>query len=323
MSSNAVDSLFGLSRGRSGPAPGFGGHQSGGQQDLLFGLGGKTGGGLDGLGSGRLGLGGLGLGDRLYSDQKQNHLGQHLQDNGFASKDWQVNIKIPQMFSLLLVANNFLVNNICFVNQDGLRALLPNVNVSFGNHNNGQQQQQQGHFGLQNMHQQQQQQQPFSQQQDARQQLQQSTGWGSGLSNGLGNDWTMLDPAIVSGQLANNDVPGMNHLAAAPGRSDSPPNWITANLDQLTAGDFAGQSQNNLIPAFNGLGLGDRLRPGQQQQAGRLGAGWGGPPPASTATPPPGFSHHRQNLGQQQHYQPGFPVNKGSEAHKIGGEKLF
>ena len=90
VSSNAVDSLFGLSRGRSGPAPGFGGHQSGGQQDLLFGLGGKTGGGLDGLGSGRLGLGGLGLGDRLYSDQKQNHLGQHLQDNGFASKDWQV-----------------------------------------------------------------------------------------------------------------------------------------------------------------------------------------------------------------------------------------
>ena len=69
-------------------------------------------------------------GDRLY-EQKQNHLGgPSLQDNGF-SKDW----------------------------QDGLRALLPNVNVSFGlnsqapgpggphGHNNT------GHFGLGNMHQ--------------------------------------------------------------------------------------------------------------------------------------------------------------------------
>ena len=86
-----MDSLFGLSRGRSGPAPGFGGHQSGGHggQDFgqLLGLGAKTG-GLD-LGSGRLGLGGLGLGDRLYGEQKPNHLGHHLQDNGF-NKDWQV-----------------------------------------------------------------------------------------------------------------------------------------------------------------------------------------------------------------------------------------
>ena len=112
----------------------------------------------------------------------------------------------------------------------------------------------------------------------------------------------MLDPAIVSGQLANN----LDHL----GRPDSPaPNWITANLEQLTEPGAAYSSQNNLIPAFNGLGLGDRL-------GGRQGrGGWGGV--ASTATPPPGFSHHRQNLGQ--HYQ-GFPgINKGSEAHKIGG----
>lgn len=118
----------------------------------------------------------------------------------------------------------------------------------------------------------------------------------------------MLDPAIVSGQLANNldhQAP-VNHL----GRPDSPaPNWITANLEQLTEPGAAYSSQNNLIPAFNGLGLGDRL-------GGRQGrGGWGGV--ASTATPPPGFSHHRQNLGQ--HYQ-GFPgINKGSEAHKIGG----
>merc|ERR1719154_821592 len=57
---------------------------------------------------GRLGLSdnrlSMGLGDRLF-DQKQNHPGHHLQDSaGFTSKDW----------------------------QDGLRALLPNVNVSFG-----------------------------------------------------------------------------------------------------------------------------------------------------------------------------------------------
>ena len=89
-----MDSLFGLGRPRSGPAPGFGCHQqpgAGGQaSDLLFGLGAKSG-GLDLGGANRLGLGGLGgFGDRLFTaDQKQNHLGPHL-DNGYASKDWQV-----------------------------------------------------------------------------------------------------------------------------------------------------------------------------------------------------------------------------------------
>ena len=136
VSSNAVDSLFGLGqvRQRSGPAPGFGSahsahaHQGAGGQtpEMLFGLGlgaGKAA-GLDmntGLGQGRLGLGGLGLGDR------QSHglggPGGHLgQDNGFSSKDW----------------------------QDGLRALLPNVNVSFGQGPSSSA----GHFGLQNMQQQ-------------------------------------------------------------------------------------------------------------------------------------------------------------------------
>ena len=87
--------MFGLGRPRSGPAPGFGGHQAmsgaGGQSsDLLFGLGAKSG-GLDLGGANRLGLGGLGgYGDRMFAgDQKQNHLGPHL-DNGYASKDWQV-----------------------------------------------------------------------------------------------------------------------------------------------------------------------------------------------------------------------------------------
>ena len=111
VSSNAVDSLFGLGGGRhrSGGAPGFGAQAAG--QEMIFGLGGhKSGACLDLGGSqNRLGLGGLGLGDRMYGGgQEQKHnplLGQHLgQDNGFASKDW----------------------------QDGLRALLPNVNVSFG-----------------------------------------------------------------------------------------------------------------------------------------------------------------------------------------------
>ena len=97
VSSSAVDSLFGLGRQRSGPAPGFGGHQPGAQpgvggqgQDLLFGLGSKAG-GLDLGGANRLGLGGLGgFGDRMFAaDQKQNHLGPHM-DNGYASKDWQV-----------------------------------------------------------------------------------------------------------------------------------------------------------------------------------------------------------------------------------------
>ena len=140
VSSNAVDSLFGLGGGRhrSGGAPGFGGQSAG--QEMMFGLGGhKSGACLDLAGSqNRLGLGGLGLGDRMYGGgQEQKHnplLGQHLgQDNGFASKDW----------------------------QDGLRALLPNVNVSFGVGGGPGGQTglggglggQTGHFGLQNMHQ--------------------------------------------------------------------------------------------------------------------------------------------------------------------------
>lgn len=281
-SSSAVDSLFGLARGRSGPAPGFGGQQT--SQDFLFGLGGSK------SGSG-LGLGGLGLGER--------HVAPHMQDN-FSSKDW----------------------------QDGLRALLPsNVNVSFGQGQGGGANTGPaglGHFGLQNNFQPSYSQQQQQQERQERQQgLQHNSSellytadhgltsvpmsdWGSGLSNGLGNDWTMLDPAIVSGQLAH-EAP--QHQLARP---ESPHNWLAANLEQLS--DSAGQfsSQTNLIPAFNGLGLGDRLGAANRGRLGG-GGGWGGP---STATPPPGFSHHRQSMG---HYQ-GFG-NKNSEAHKIGGER--
>ena len=101
-SCSAVDSLFGLPRGRTGAAPGFGGPAQPTSPDFLFGLGGGQGAAKSGSG---LGLGGLGLGERLYDGKPGSH-GQppHLQEN-FSSKDW----------------------------QDGLRALLPsNVNVSFG-----------------------------------------------------------------------------------------------------------------------------------------------------------------------------------------------
>merc|ERR1712142_1332945 len=204
---------------------------------------GGLGGSKAGLGDmGRLGLSDNRLGMGLF-DQKPNHPPHHIQDSaGFSSKDW----------------------------QDGLRALLPNVNVSFGQsghaglgnglgnnglaNSSGPNTGHTGlgqHFGLQNNYQN-----SFSQE---RQLQQHNSNWGSSLSNGLGNDWTMLDPAIVTGQLANPLEPPVSHNM---GRSDSPPNWITANLEQLTEGTGGPyqqqqqQQQNNLIPAFNGLGLG-------------------------------------------------------------------
>lgn len=140
--------------------------------------------------------------------------------------------------------------------------------------------------------------------------------WGNSVpSNGLGNDWTMLDPAIVSGQLSGHpDFPGAL-------RPDSPPNWIRDNLEQLTSepggSSTAGQlpytsshAPSALTHAFNGLGLGGA---GGSVGARRGGlGGWGG----ATATPPPGFSHHnhRQPLGQQ-----GYQGFKAPEGPKIGG----
>ena len=136
-------------------------------------------------------------------------------------------------------------------------------------------------------------------------------------SNGLGNDWTMLDPAIVSGQLSGHpDFPGAL-------RPDSPPNWIRDNLEQLTS-EPGGSSAAAQLPytsshassalthAFNGLGLGGAGAGGSVgARRGGLG-GWGG----ATATPPPGFSHHnhRQPLGQQ-----GYQGFKAPEGPKIGG----
>jgi len=311
---NPVDSLFGPapSRGGRGGAPGFGSATS--PHDLMFGLG-KDQGGLSRL----AGLGGdvsrLGLDSQGPQQsrilQNQHNVQQGLADNFTPSKDW----------------------------QDGLRALLPNVNVSFGqqgqNHGNGSGglgglgngapglgglglggqgglgglgqgglNASGGHFGLQNSGYQN----SFNQE---RQQQQQNSNWGNSVpSNGLGNDWTMLDPAIVSGQLSGHpDFPGAL-------RPDSPPNWIRDNLEQLTS-ESGSSSQlpytsshapSALTHAFNGLGLGGSSSVGARR--GGLG-GWGG----ATATPPPGFSHHnhRQPLGQQ-----GYQGFKAPEGPKIG-----
>ena len=140
--------------------------------------------------------------------------------------------------------------------------------------------------------------------------------WG-GINSGLGHDWTAIDPAIVTGQLSHPErdmsrdlFPG-NPRDLGFGRSDSPPNWITANLEQLTSEPLHYNSQASLLPAFNSLGLGSRN--GHAMPGGQLG-GWG----SSTANPPPGFSQHRHNP-LQQHY-PGFGLNKNSEAQKIGGK---
>ena len=42
----------------------------------------------------------------------------------------------------------------------------------------------------------------------------------------------MLDPAIVTGQLSNSLDQAQPHTSHT---ADSPPSWITANLEQLTA----------------------------------------------------------------------------------------
>jgi len=315
---NPVDSLFGPapSRGGRGGAPGFGSATS--PHDLMFGLG-KDQSGLSRLaglgGDGRLGLDGQGP-QQSRILQNQHNVQQGLTDNFTPSKDW----------------------------QDGLRALLPNVNVSFGqqgqNHGSGSGglgglgngapglgglglggqgglgglsqgglNASGGHFGLQNSGYQ------NSFNQERQQQQQQNSNWGNSVpSNGLGNDWTMLDPAIVSGQLSGHpDFPGAL-------RPDSPPNWIRDNLEQLTSepggSSAAGQlpytsshAPSALTHAFNGLGLGGA---GGSVGARRGGlGGWGG----ATATPPPGFSHHnhRQPLGQQ-----GYQGFKAPEGPKIG-----
>jgi len=169
--------------------------------------------------------------------------------------------------------------------QDGLRALLPNVNVSFGSSNPQHSQQKQ--FGLQE--------------------------WSGMASSGVAHDWTALDPAIVTGQLSHPErdmsrdlVPG-NPRDLGFNRAESPSKWITANLEQLTNEPIQFNNQAGLIPAFNTMGLGGRNSHALNGQMG----GWG----SSVATPPPGFGQHRHS--QLQHY-PGFNMSKSTEAQKIG-----
>jgi len=205
--------------------------------------------------------------------EKQQH--QQQQGGGGLSKDW----------------------------QEGLRALLPNVNVTFGalphGPSNGTDRMyppqpqstlmNEPHHTHERMQQQQQQQQ---QQQRQQQQHQSRSGWNS-IKSPHANDWTSLDPAIVSGQMADNLPP---HNAGL--RSESPSGWLKSNLEQLTGGDnslggrFGGLNGSGGIPALAGLGLGGGHH--QQQPMGH----WQ-PSPVMSNTPPPGFALNRGVMGMQ------------------------
>ena len=155
-------------------------------------------------------------------------------------------------------------------------------------------------------------------------------GWsGMNMSNTSAQDWTAMDPAIVSGQLANPDQPqpqqqqqqqpqvpsdflsgalrgdlihGGGGIGNGGGRPESPNNWMTSNLEQLTSSEpYQNLSgSNQLISAFGSLGL-DRNGP---LLGGRNPNTWG----ESSSTPPPGFG----NLRRPQYYT-GCVTNKSSE----------
>ena len=136
------------------------------------------------------------------------------------------------------------------------------------------------------------------------------SGWNS-VKSPHANDWTTLDPAIVTGQVSDS----LSHNIAGL-RADSPPGWLKSNLDQLTSGDqsssigggrFSGLNgvSNNaggLIPGLAGLGLGGG-QGGQQGPPGgppppQLGGHhWGQPSPVMSNTPPPGFALNRGQMG--------------------------
>ncbi|XP_013404562.1 CCR4-NOT transcription complex subunit 4 isoform X2 [Lingula anatina] len=93
--------------------------------------------------------------------------------------------------------------------QDGLRALLPNINISFG----APQQPQQTRTT----------QQPRPQQQQQQQQQQQHNNWRESSASSQDLSWLGSDPAIVtSGKITTSDV-----------LSESPPHWMKS-LHQLT-----------------------------------------------------------------------------------------
>ncbi|TRY74590.1 hypothetical protein TCAL_01643 [Tigriopus californicus] len=119
-------------------------------------------------------------------------------------------------------------------------------------------------------------------------------------------DWTALDPAIVTGQLAQKGMPNI--------RPESPHNWIKANLEQLTSEPnfsslFGGRDsfESNGMPLVsgysglslsggsgNGLGSSDsRISPSMMRHPNHPAslAQWGNSGSSVTPTPaPPGFS---------------------------------
>merc|ERR1712018_886424 len=127
------------------------------------------------------------------------------------------------------------------------------------------------------------------------------SGWNS-VKSPHANDWTTLDPAIVSGQVADNlsHNAGTGNAGGSGIRSDSPPGWLKNNLDQLTGdsmvgGRFgglngSGGNGSGLISGLAGLGFGQGQPP--------IGH-WGQPSPVMSNTPPPGFAMNRGQMGLQ------------------------
>lgn len=170
------------------------------------------------------------------------------------------------------------------------------------------------------------------------QNIRQSSGWHGmgGVHNQQSgvNDWGVMDPAIVSGQLSDpvhhhhhhhphqQHMGGHHHQHHPHHRTDSPPNWIKANLEQLTSdnGGNSGGSSFNIGPllpnAFSNFNLSSPPPPGgpggsgvqsgqsgsagMQQSNGQSGnglAGW------LANTPPPGFSLNSRTAAQLQQQQ--------------------
>jgi len=196
--------------------------------------------------------------------------------------------------------------------------------------------QQNGHLDRAALHQQ--------QQQNMRQQ-QQNSGWhgmGGGSSHGV-NDWGVMDPAIVgAGQLSDHHHhhhPGLHggHHPHHPqqhhqqSRADSPPNWIKANLEQLTSDSDRGFNIGPLLGGAGGHpGAGQsfsqfNLSSPPPPQGGNQGSNNGGLAGWLANTPPPGFSLNSRTaaqLQQQQQQQLPFHQGMGSGAAAVAASDL-
>jgi len=118
-----------------------------------------------------------------------------------------------------------LINSLQQTGQSTSHQTQGNHHPNHMNHLNHHAQHQQQHMNLQ--------QQQHNERPQMQQQHRSHTGWG----NMSANDWTNLDPAIVSGQLSDHNLPQNNGTmghgvngAVHGSRSDSPPHWIKANL---------------------------------------------------------------------------------------------